>query len=92
MGDHAAGLDGDRWEAPDDVTAADLLERLHTGGERTTEILTSYPLDTRGAVGGRFTTEPAPTLTGSRSTSCGSTRATPDTSASPVSWPTATGE
>jgi hypothetical protein len=47
---------------PDGVTAAALVERLHAGGERTTAILTSVPLETRGAVGGRFDAEPAPTL------------------------------
>ncbi|QCB94800.1 DinB family protein [Cellulomonas shaoxiangyii] len=61
-GDHAAGADGGRWEVPDGVTAADLVRRLDAGGERTTAILTTVPLDARAAVGGRFTAGPAPTL------------------------------
>lgn len=61
-GDHAGGADGGRWEAPDDVTVQELVDRLHAGGRRTTEILTSTPLHTRGALGGRFTAGPAPTL------------------------------
>jgi hypothetical protein len=61
-GDHRAGEDGDRWVVPGDVTTADLLERLSDGGRRTTEILDSTPPTARGALGGRFTTEPAPTL------------------------------
>lgn len=61
-GDHAAGADGGPWQVRDDATAHGLLDRLHAGGRRTTEILTSYPLGVRGAVGGRFATDPAPTL------------------------------
>ncbi|GEA86770.1 DinB family protein [Cellulomonas cellasea] len=63
-GDHAGGTDDGRWVEPDGVTAADLVARLHAGGERTTAILTSVPLETRGAVGGRFDADagPPPTL------------------------------
>jgi hypothetical protein len=60
-GDHATGEDGGRWVAGD-VTAQELVNRLHAGGERTTAILRSTSLDARGALGGRFTTGPAPTL------------------------------
>jgi hypothetical protein len=58
-GDH--GEDG-RWAVPEGVTAQDLLARLHAGGARTREVLASHPLDARAATGGRFTTDPAPTL------------------------------
>ena len=61
-GDHAGGADGGRWEVPAGVTVTDLVERLRAGGERTTELLTSVPLGTRGRVGGRFDAEPTPTL------------------------------
>jgi hypothetical protein len=61
-GDHAGGEDGGRWAVPERVTADDLIARLHAGGERTREILAAHPLDARGAIGGRFTTAPAPTL------------------------------
>ena len=61
-GDHEGGVDGGPWSVPDDVTAAALVERLHDGGRRTTEILTTTPLDTRGALGGLFQAEPAPRL------------------------------
>ena len=61
-GDHAGGVDGGRWEVADDVTAQTLVARLHVGGDRTTAVLTSIPIDAHGAVGGRFTTEPTPTL------------------------------
>ncbi|TQL02607.1 DUF664 domain-containing protein [Cellulomonas sp. SLBN-39] len=61
-GDKAGGTDAGRWHVPDDVTAADLAERLHAGGERTTQILTTVPWSTRGTIGGRFTAEPTPTL------------------------------
>lgn len=61
-GDHAGGVDGGRWAVPAALTVADVVERLHAGGERTTAVLTSVPLGERGALGGRFTAEPAPTL------------------------------
>lgn len=61
-GDHPAGADRGRWKASGDVTVQGLVDRLHAGGERTTALLMSTPLETRGALGGRFTTEPAPTL------------------------------
>lgn len=61
-GDHEGGVDGGRWTVPDGVTVGDLVARLHAGGERTTALLTTSPLDARGAVGGRFTAEPTPTL------------------------------
>lgn len=61
-GDRAGGVEEGRWQVPADVSAAELVERLRVGGERTTAILTSVPLDTRGALGGRFAAEPAPTL------------------------------
>jgi hypothetical protein len=51
-----------RWAVPEGVTAGDLVARLHAGGERTREVLASRPLEARAAIGGRFTTEPAPTL------------------------------
>ncbi|WP_435771609.1 DUF664 domain-containing protein [Nocardioides sp. SYSU DS0651] len=50
-----------RWTVPDDVAAADLVERLHAVGARTREVLASYSLTARGAVGGRFDDAP-PTL------------------------------
>jgi hypothetical protein len=61
-GDHADGVDGGRWHVPDGVGLDDLVARLHAGGERTTAILATTPLDARGRLGGRFTTAPAPTL------------------------------
>ncbi|WP_258725761.1 DinB family protein [Cellulomonas sp. NS3] len=61
-GDHADGVDGGRWAVPETVTVADVVERLHAGGRRTTAILTSVPLGERGSQGGRFTAEPTPTL------------------------------
>ncbi|WP_425956058.1 DinB family protein [Xylanimonas sp. McL0601] len=61
-GDFVDGVDNGQWQVPDGVTAADLLVRLHEGGRRTTQILTTTPLATRGALGGRFTSAPAPTL------------------------------
>lgn len=61
-GDHAAGVDAGRWEVSDGVTALDLVDQLHAGGGRTTAILTSVALDTHGAVGGRFSSRPTPTL------------------------------
>jgi hypothetical protein len=62
-GDNLDGRDAGRWHVPDDVGLDELLGRLRAGGERTRAILTTMPLETRGAVGGRFTAEPAPTLT-----------------------------
>ncbi|PWN02396.1 Mini-circle protein [Nocardioides silvaticus] len=50
-----------RWQVPADATAESYAERLEAIGERTREVLASYPLDARGAVGGRFTSDP-PTL------------------------------
>jgi hypothetical protein len=49
------------WHVPADVTAEELAERLEAVGERTRAILRDTPLDTVGAVGGRFTDDP-PTL------------------------------
>jgi hypothetical protein len=62
FGDSAGGVPDGRWQVPDDVSAADLLARLRQGGRRTTQILATTPLDQRGAVGGRFTAAPTPTL------------------------------
>ncbi|GHD02272.1 mycothiol transferase [Zhihengliuella salsuginis] len=65
-GDHAGGADGGRWAVPADAGRAfadGLLERLHATGRRTSGILASTPLETRGALGGRFTgDDPAPSL------------------------------
>ncbi|WP_151773969.1 DinB family protein [Streptomyces abyssomicinicus] len=61
-GDHEGGVKGGRWAVPEGVTADGLIARLHAGGDRTRTILAAHPLDARGAVGGRFTTAPAPTL------------------------------
>ena len=61
-GDFVDGIDEGPWQVSDGVTAAELLGRLHEGGQRTTQILTTTSLAARGAVGGRFTSEPAPTL------------------------------
>ena len=56
----AEGVDG-RWVVPDGVTAEELAARLEAIGERTRELLASYPLDANGSTGGRFTEDP-PTL------------------------------
>lgn len=60
-GDREGGDPDGRFVVPD-VAPDALVAALHAGGERTTAILASTPLDTRGAIGGRFTAEPAPTL------------------------------
>ena len=56
-----AAQDGARWQVPESVTAEQLAERLTAIGARTRDILASYPLDTVGSTGGRFTEDP-PTL------------------------------
>jgi hypothetical protein len=61
-GDHEDGTAAGRWAVPEGVTVDGLIARLHAGGERTREILAAHPLDARGAIGGRFTEAPAPTL------------------------------
>jgi uncharacterized damage-inducible protein DinB len=61
-GDHAGGDPKGAWRVPDGVTAAELVDRLHAGGERTRAVLAAHDLAERGAVGGRFdagTTPPA---------------------------------
>ena len=50
-----------RWVVADDTAAEELAARLREIGGRTRELLASYPLDARGAVGGRFADDP-PTL------------------------------
>jgi hypothetical protein len=60
-GDHADGEPEGRWQVPDGASPAGLLAALHGGGERTTQILASHDLAERGAVGGRFRSDP-PTL------------------------------
>ncbi len=54
------GVEG-RWQVPDDVTADQLADRLEAIGERTREVLASYPLDALASPGGRFSADP-PTL------------------------------
>ena len=54
------GVDA-RWVVADDVTAEDLVPRLRSLGERTTEIVRGYPPDAVAAPGGRFADDP-PTL------------------------------
>jgi hypothetical protein len=49
-----------RWHAGPDETAADLVAALRAGGARTREIVAGADLATRGALGGRFTTEQTP--------------------------------
>lgn len=64
-GDHDGGADGGRWAVPANAGRAyadGLLERLHATGRRTSRILATTPLEARGALGGRFTEAPAPTL------------------------------
>ncbi|RZU62502.1 DUF664 domain-containing protein [Zhihengliuella halotolerans] len=64
-GDHAGGAATGPWAVPADAGRAEadaLIHRLHEIGRRTTEILGSTPLETRGRLGGRFTEEPAPRL------------------------------
>ncbi|WP_312856250.1 mycothiol transferase [Nocardioides pelophilus] len=56
----ADGVDG-RWRVPDGVTAAAIADRVGANGARTREVLASYPLDTVGSTGGRFSSDP-PTL------------------------------
>ena len=48
-----------RWAVPDDVTVAQLADRLRTVGRRTTEILAAYPPLTVAAEGPRFSADPA---------------------------------
>jgi hypothetical protein len=61
-GDRAGGVPNAPFVTPVGVTVGDLVDALVAAGERTTAILTSTPLDARGAVGGRFPAEPTPTL------------------------------
>ncbi|PZR54195.1 Mini-circle protein [Xylanimonas oleitrophica] len=61
-GDHAGGDPEAPWQVPDGATAASLLAALHEGGQRTRAVLTTSDLAERGADGGRFAHEPAPTL------------------------------
>lgn len=64
-GDHAGGADGGRWAVPAGAGRAyadALVERLHGIGRRTSGILRTTPLETRGRLGGRFAEAPAPTL------------------------------
>lgn len=53
------GPDG-RWAVAADESPADLLTRLHAGGERTREIVEPASLPDRAATGGRFGGEEPP--------------------------------
>ncbi len=50
-----------RWEVHPETTAEELVARLRVVGGRTRAILRGHPMDTLGAVGGRFDDDP-PTL------------------------------
>lgn len=56
-GDHAPGERG-TWVAPDDVSTAQLVDRLHRVAARTHDVLTSRPLGQLAATGGRFESDP----------------------------------
>ncbi len=60
-GDHVDGEPAGEWRVPDGVAPAELVAALHAGGERTRQILENHDLADRGAVGGRFMSDP-PTL------------------------------
>lgn len=60
-GDSGGDPDG-RWSVRDDETLAELLARLHEGGERTRRLVTGVDPATLGAVGGRFNADDRPTL------------------------------
>ena len=47
-----------RWTVAPDVTAEELAKRLRAIGRRTRTVLTAYPLQARGRLGGRFTEQP----------------------------------
>jgi hypothetical protein len=55
------GPDG-RWQVAAGATLETLSAELMAGGERTRRIVASAQLDDSGATGGRFSTEPTPTL------------------------------
>ncbi|AEG45257.1 DinB family protein [Isoptericola variabilis] len=61
-GDHEGGRPEGPWRVPDGATHPGLVAALHAGGERTRQILGSHDLAERGALGGRFESDP-PTLT-----------------------------
>lgn len=56
-GDHAPGPRG-TWAAPDDVSTAQLVDRLEQVAARTREVLTSSRLEDLAATGGRFESDP----------------------------------
>jgi hypothetical protein len=53
-------VDG-RWQVAEDATAGAYADRLEAIGERTRDVLASYPLDAVGSTEGRFAEDP-PTL------------------------------
>jgi uncharacterized damage-inducible protein DinB len=53
-------VDG-RWQVAEDATAEEYADRLEAIGERTRDVLASYPLDAVGSTEGRFAEDP-PTL------------------------------
>ena len=50
--------EGARWTVADDVTAAELAERLQAIGARTRSVLRDFPLDATASPGGRFADDP----------------------------------
>ncbi|RPF20471.1 putative damage-inducible protein DinB [Myceligenerans xiligouense] len=59
--DHTGGDPHGPWCVPEgDADVGDWLRRLHDGGARTREILSSHDLAERGATGGRFTPDETP--------------------------------
>ncbi|MCK9794753.1 DinB family protein [Isoptericola sp. 4D.3] len=56
-GDHADDDPSGPWRVPAGVGREELVAALHTGGERTREVLASHDLAERAAVGGRFAAE-----------------------------------
>ena len=54
------GVEG-RWQVAEDATAEAYADRLEAIGERTRDVLASYPLDAVGSTEGRFAEDP-PTL------------------------------
>lgn len=62
-GDNGTAGPHGRWQVPEGATVAGVLAEFAAECERSRSIVAGVPLDRRGAIGGRFTTEAeAPTL------------------------------